>query len=201
MMTPISILVEGNLDETVAREIIDASGGTVGTVYGRRGVDYIEKKVTGFNRLAKGIPILTLVDLMDLDSNCPAEVVREWLPHRHEQMLLRLVVREIESWILADRTNISRFLGLRKALIPHYPEQLEDPKATLVELADSSQRQGLRSAIVPDDPTMNDEGPAYTIRMQRFVRNQWSVRDAMENAPSLHRCVQAVQRVVDSPDW
>jgi len=199
-MPPISILVEGNLDETVARQIIGAAGGTVGTVYGRRGIDYIEKKITGFNQLAKGIPILTLVDLMDLDSDCPAEIVREWLPHRHEQMLLRLVVREIESWILADRTSISRFFGLRKALIPHHPEQLGDPKATLVELADSSQRQGLRNAIVPDDPTMNDEGPAYTTRLQRFVRDQWSVENAAENASSLHRCLQAVQRVVDSSD-
>jgi len=197
-MPPISILVEGNLDETVARQVIDAAGGTVGTVYGRRGVDYIEKKITGFNQLAKGISILTLVDLMDLDSDCPAEIVREWLPHRHEQMLLRLVVREIESWILADRTSISRFFGLRKALIPHHPEQLEDPKATLVELADSSQRQGLRNAIVPDDPTTNDERPAYTTRMQRFVRDLWSVENAAENASSFHRCLQAVQRVVDS---
>ena len=199
-MPPISILVEGNLDETVAREIIDTAGGTVGTVYGRKGVDYIEKKISGFNQLAQGVPILTLVDLMDLDSDCPAEIVRDWLPHRHNQMLFRLVVREIESWILADRASISRFFGLRKALIPHHPEQLEDPKATLVELADSSQRQGLRNAIVPDDPTMNDEGPAYTTRVQRFVRHQWSARDAAKNAPSLHRCVRAVRRVVDSSE-
>jgi len=199
-MSPISILVEGNLDETVARKIIDTAGGTVGTVYGRKGVNYIEKKISGFNQLAQGILILTLVDLMDLDSDCPAEVVQEWLPHRHEQMLLRLVVREIESWIMADRTSISRFFGLRKALIPHHPEQLEDPKAKLVGLARSSQRQGLRNALVPNNPAMNDEGPAYTSRMQRFVRNQWSVRDAAENAPSLHRCLQAVQCVVDSPD-
>ena len=200
MMTPISILVEGDLDETVARKIIEAEEGVVGNVYGRKGVSYIEKNIEGFNGYAQGTPVLTLVDLMDLDSNCPAEVVREWLPHRHEQMLLRLVVREIESWILADRTSISRFFGLRKALIPHHPEQLEDPKAKLVDLARSSQRQGLRNAIVPDDPTMNDEGPTYTIRMQRFVRNQWSVREALENAPSLHRCIEAVQRVVGSSD-
>lgn len=199
-MPPISILVEGNLDETVAGEIIDAAGGTVGTVYGRRGADYIEKKITGFNQLAQGIPILTLVDLMDLDSDCPAEIVQEWLPHRNEHMLLRLVVREIESWILADRAAISRFFGIRKALVPHHPETLEDPKATLVDLARSSSRAGLQNAIVPDDPTTNDEGPAYTTRMQRFVRDQWTVGDAVENASSLHRCRRAVQRVVDSAD-
>jgi len=199
-MPPISILVEGSLDETVAREIIDAAGGTAGTVYGRRGAGYIEKKISGFNQRAQGTPILALVDLMDLDSDCPAEIVQDWLPHRHEQMLLRLVVREIESWILADRTSISRFFGIRKSLVPHHPEQLEDPKAGLVDLARSSQRQGLKNAIVPENPTMNDEGPAYTTRMQRFVRNQWSVMEAAKNAPSLHRCVRAVRRVVDSSE-
>ena len=150
-MILISILVEGNLDETVARKIIEAEGGAVSEVYGRKGVNYIEKRIEGFNGLAQGTPILTLVDLMDLESDCPAEVLQEWLSHRHEQMLLRFVVREIESWILADRTSISRFFGVRKALVPHHPEDLADPKATLVGLARSSHRKGLRNAIVPDD--------------------------------------------------
>jgi hypothetical protein len=196
MMPPISILVEGNLDEAVAREIIDAAGGTVGTVYGRRGADYIEKKITGFNQLAQGLPILTLVDLMDIDSNCPAEVVREWLPHRHEQMLLRLVVREIESWILADRTSIARFLGIRKSLIPHHPETLDDPKESLVECARNSPHTGLRNDLVPRDPTVNDEGKGYTNRMERFIREQWNLKEATKNASSLRRCVQAVNHLV-----
>lgn len=199
-MPPISVLVEGTLDAAVAEKIITTAGGRFETVYGRKGADYIEKKIQEFNNLAQGVPLLTLVDLMDLDSDCPAEIVQEWLPHRNEHMLLRLVVREIESWILADRAAISRFFGIRKPLVPHHPETLEDPKATLVDLARSSNRAGLQNAIVPDDPTKNDEGPAYTTRMQRFVRNQWSVTDATENAPSLHRCVQAVQRVIGSSD-
>jgi len=61
MMTSISILVEGNLDETVARKIIEAEGAMVGNVYGRKGVSYIEKKIKGFNGYAQGTPILTLV--------------------------------------------------------------------------------------------------------------------------------------------
>jgi hypothetical protein len=197
-MTPISVLVEGNLDETVARKIIESEGGVVGEVYGRQGVDYIDKKIEGFNRLAQGTPILTLVDLMDVNLDCPVEIVQKWLPHRHEQMLLRFVVREIESWILADRESISRFFGVRMPLIPHHPEDLKDPKATLVELASNSKKEGLKSAIVPPPEAMNDEGPAYTSRMQRFVRNQWSPIDAMENAPSLRRCIRAVHYLLDS---
>ncbi len=198
MMPPISVLVEGNLDDTVARNIIESEGGKVGNIYGRNGVGYINKKIEGFNGLAQGTPILTLVDIMDVNLDCPAEIVKKWLPHRHEQMLLRFVVREIESWILADRNSISRFLGVRMPLVPHHPENLEDPKATLVELARNSGKEGLKSAIVPSLETMNDEGPAYTSRMQRFVRSQWSPTDAMENAPSLHRCIRAVRNILNS---
>lgn len=196
-MLPISVLVEGTLDAVVAEKIITTSGDTLGTVYGQEGIDYIEKKIQGFNDLAQGIPILALVDLMDLESDCPAKIIQDWLPHRHEQMLLRVVVREIESWILADRTNVARFLGIRKSLVPHHPEDLADPKESLVELARASRHAGIRNDIVPNDPTVNDEGKAYTTRVGRFVRNQWDLTAAMETASSLHRCVLAVERLIE----
>lgn len=196
-MVPISILVEGNLDEAVARKIIKSEGGLVSQVYGRNGVNYIADRIDGFNGLAQGQPILTLVDLMDIDSDCPAEAVEEWLPYRHDQMLLRLVVREIESWILADRSNISSFLGIRKPLIPHHPEDIEDPKSTLVELARSSPKEGLKNAIVPRSDAINDEGISYTGRLQKFVRNQWTPAAAAENSTSLQRCILAVRGIVN----
>lgn len=195
------MLVEGNLDETVAKKIITIAGGTPGTVYGHKGVDYIEKKISGCNQYAQGIPILTLVDLMDIDQDCPADAVREWLPNRHEQMLLRFVVREIESWVLADRTSLSRFLGVRKSKIPHHPEDLPDPKASLIECAESSPKDGLKNALIPDDPTVRAEGPAYTNRMEQFVRNQWNLESAMQNAESLRRCVHAVKTFLEDREF
>lgn len=191
------MLVEGNLDETVAKKIITTAGGTPGTVHGHKGAPYIEKKINGFNQYAQGIPILTLVDLMDVDPECPPEAVRKWLPHRHDQMLLRFVVREIESWILADRISVSRFLGVRKSKIPHHPEELDDPKAALIKCARSSNRKGLKKDLIPDDPTVRAEGPAYTNRMERFVRNQWKLEAAMQNADSLRRCVRAVETLLE----
>lgn len=192
-MPTISILVEGTLDEAIASTLVTASGGTPGTTFPKKGVSYIEKKIDGFNELARGMPILSLVDLMDTDAGCPPELVRDWLPHRNEMMLFRVVVREIESWVLADRTGISRFLRVRKSKVPHHPETLDDPKEALIDLARSSPNQGLKNALVPDDPTQNAEGPAYTIRMENFVRNQWDLSRAQENASSLQRCVDRLE--------
>jgi hypothetical protein len=196
-MPVISILAEGTLDEAVAKRIVRAAGGQPATPFPKDGAHYIEKKIQSYNRLAQGMPILTLVDLMDVDPACPPEAVREWLPHRHEQMLLRFVVREIESWILADRTSVSRFLGIRKSKIPHHPEELDDPKASFMECARASPKDGLKNALVPDDPTVRAEGPAYTNRMERFVRKQWNLERAMQNAPSLQRSVRAVETILE----
>jgi hypothetical protein len=196
-MSVVSILVEGHLDEAVAKKIISSVGGKPGHVYPKRGADYIEKKIDGFNDLAQGIPILTLVDLMDTEFDCPAEAVREWLPHRNEQMLLRFVVREIESWILADRSGIAQMLGIRKAKIPHHPEDLPDPKAALVDLARKSRYDSLRYRLVPEDPTVKTQGPAYTGRIERFIREKWRLDVAQKNSPSLRRCVSAVEAFLE----
>jgi len=197
-MSLISILVEGTLDEAVAETIITAAGGTPGTVFPKRGINYIEKKISGFNELAQGMPILSLVDFMDTDADCPPELVQSWLPHRNKKMVLRVVVREIESWILADRTSISQFLRIRKSQIPHHPEEISDPKAVLIDLVRSSPNESLKNALVPDDPTVNSEGPAYTTRMEQFVRTQWNLTNARQNAPSLRRCVRAVTTLLES---
>jgi hypothetical protein len=193
----ISLLVEGSLDAAVGTKIIASQGGSVGPVYGMKGVDYVENTIGGFNQKAQGGPILTLVDLMDTDSDCPVDVVQNWLPHRNRPMLFRLVVREIESWILADRSGVARFLGLRTSQIPHHPEDLDDPKKSLITLAQSSRYESLRRALVPDDPTQNDQGPGYTSRMRTFVREKWDLGAAMDNADSLRRCVDAVSRLVE----
>ncbi len=196
-MSVVCILVEGTLDEAVAREVIAASGGRPGTVFPKKGFDYIANRIQDFNQTAQGIPILTLVDLMDTDFDCPVEAVQEWLPHQHQQMLLRFVVKEIESWILADRMHVARMLGVRKAKVPYHPEDLSDPKAALVDLARSSPYDGLRNAVVPDDPTVKAQGPGYNSRFERFVHEKWSPEEAQKNAPSLRRCIRAVESLLE----
>lgn len=196
-MSVISILVEGTLDEAVAKKILRSAGATPGTVFPKRGKSYVKNNISDFNDLAQGMPVMALIDLMDTHSECPVEVIRAWLPHREEAMLFRVVVREIESWILADRTSVSRLLGVRKSKIPHHPEELKDPKASFMECAQLSPKDGLRNALVPDDPTTRAEGPAYTNRMTQFVRNQWDLGRARKNADSLNRCIRAVERYLE----
>jgi len=196
-MMVISTLVEGRLDEAVAHKIIRSTGGEIGTSYGRKGISYIKEKVDGFNQMAQGVPLLTLVDLADIDIDCPAEVVSQWVPHRNPKMLLRVVVSEIESWLLADRIGIARFLGVRVSQVPYHSEDLDDPKKSLVDLARSS-RETMKRDLVPEDPTQNDQGPGYTSTMRSFVYEKWDIEAAAERSESLRRCLSAVRDLVNT---
>jgi hypothetical protein len=113
-VTYVAILVEGRVDEAVARRIVHEAGGQVTTTYGLRGVGYVQSKIAAFNASSKGTPTLALVDLMDTAHDCPVIARDAILPYQEPTMLFRLVIREIESWILADRPNVARFLGVPK---------------------------------------------------------------------------------------
>lgn len=192
-MAVIHMLVEGVLDEAVANRIIVATDHIPGHCYPKKGFTYIKDKIKGFNKSAVSINYLALVDFMDTRLPCPGAVVTNWLPHRQPKMLLRVVVREIESWLLADRENIANFLQIAPAKIPGKPEELEDPKQSLINLARASRSKKIRAALVPDEGSTASEGRLYTSELSQFVSQEWDPVSARRNAPSLERCYKRLQ--------
>lgn len=193
MTRVLSLLVEGLLDEGVGRRILESCGLTPGVVYGRKGSSYIKTKVTGFNRASKGTPILVLVDFMDTGLPCPPAVVANWCPHRKPTTLFRVVCREIESWLLADRKNLATFLRVPPKRLPADPESLADPKAALIDIARRSRSSELRSMLVPTPSGTSTVGPGYTSEMLRFARFEWDLQSARKAAESLDRCIRSVE--------
>jgi hypothetical protein len=126
---------------------------------------------------------------MDTKLDCPPAVLAAWLPIRSERLLLRVVVPEIESWLLADREDMAAFLGISPTLLPDAPETLSDPKRTLVALARRSRRRGVKAAMAPAEGVSAVVGPEYVAVLQEFVGKAWSVEIAAINAPSLQRTV------------
>lgn len=192
MSLVVDILVEGLLDETVARKLVAHCGHRPGTGFGKRGHHHLRQKVFGFNvRATHGNPILLLVDFMDTGLDCPPAVVVSWLPEQPSpRLLLRVVVREIESWLLADRDGMAEWLGLSSALIPTTPELLPDPKQTLVNLARRSRRKAIRAALTPAAGISAVVGPEYVATMQEFITDEWNIDAARSSAPSLARCLE-----------
>ena len=193
----INVLVEGIIDEAVARRLINETGHQPGVCYGKKGVSYIHQKIRGFNKSAASMPILTLVDFMDTGLKCPPEVTSSWLPHRCANMLCRIVVREIESWILADRNNLSTYLRVASNRVPLDPENVDDPKQILVNIARHSSSRTIRESIVPSNNSGANVGPLYNSVFSDFVGSIWKPSEARLTSYSLDRCMTRLAELTD----
>lgn len=194
MTLVVDILVEGLLDETVARRLIEYCGHTPGHSFGKKGVNYLRLKAQGFGVKARyGNPILMLVDFKDTGLECPPAVVTTWLPQPCTNLLLRVVVPMIESWLLADREGLAAFLGVSPTLLPTMPETLINPKQALVNLARKSRRKSVRAALTPAKGVSALVGPEYVAALQEFVAQVWDVERAKLSAPSLQRAISRLQ--------
>lgn len=193
MRWPVDVLVEGPTDLFVARRLLHACGLEVGTVYPQRGCGYVCTMAPKLAPATVHAPLLVLLDYMDVEEpgDCPPRVVRRHRPAliRPEHYLLRLVVRELESWLLADREAIAGWLGIGLARIPEDPQAEPDPKRTLVNLARLSRRRALREALVPRPGHAAVVGPDYVGQTGRFIQEIWRPDRARQRAGSLDRCL------------
>jgi len=147
---PVSLAVEGPLDEQVLRQLLRQSGKPFasGVCYGMRGKDNLRANVARFDYAAAHVTFIILTDLDHED--CPPGLITHWLPQgRNNNLLLRVAVREVESWLLADRKHIAEFLGIPMAKIPQQPDDCDDPKTLLVSLARRSNTRDIREDLVP----------------------------------------------------
>ena len=188
-------MVEGRLDEAVAKKLVCFTGHEVGGCFGRSGCGYMKNKIKGFNLAAQGSHYLALIDFMDTQIVCPGDIINQWLPHRNRKMLFRVVVREIESWLLADTKSMADFLNVEKSLIPTEVEDLTDPKQALINIARRSHSKNLRESITPSLRSTAREGVLYNPEMIRFVRNFWNPEKARVNSPSLEKCIQRLLEI------
>jgi len=184
----IDLVVEDDLSETVLRNILKKSCRPfqVTACYGKKGAPYIKEKINGFNNAAKGYPYLVITDLDKTE--CAPLLINEWLPYpKHNNLIFRIAIREVESWLLAHRKAFAEFLGIQQRLIPLNPDELEDPKRKIIELASKSRKREIREAIVPVFGSTAIKGPDYNGKLAEFVQNTWDVNEAKSNSPSLKR--------------
>lgn len=197
---PVQLAVEDELSEAALRRVLQHAGRgyAVGTVYGRSGYGYLRRTIAGWNRAARGVPFVVLTDLDRYP--CPAALIGDWIPeHRHPNLLLRVAVREIESWLLADPANLSAFLQVNRNVIPPRPDALPDPKAVLVDIASRSRSRDIRRRVVPRRGSTAKQGPDYNACLVGFVHGDWNPAAAVCASPSLARTL--VRLGSFKPSW
>ncbi|NVM22149.1 MAG: hypothetical protein HWN68_10270 [Desulfobacterales bacterium] len=191
---PINLAVEDPLSEIVVRVMLQQSGRhyAVGTCFGHYGFGYLKKRVNGFNNAAQGTPFLVLTDLDQTD--CPPVLIREWFSSPiHNNLLFRIAVREVEAWLLAHRSAFAAFLGVREALVPDNPDELIDPKRSLIELTAKSRKRGIRDAIIPRAGSTARIGPDYNGQLISYVQNNWKAKEAINHSTSLSKAFHAIR--------
>lgn len=193
-MAYITIAAEGVLDVAVARKIIEEAGHQAATEHIKGGKTQLDRQIPAYGYAARISPWLVLRDL-DHDAPCPGELVRRLAPTKPPELLLRIPVRSVETWLLADRRALAQFLAVRIADIPNDPESLPRPKRTIVDIAARSRRRSIRDDLAPDPSLSTEIGPRYSSRLAEFVRDRWDPHRASASSPSLVRCLNALQAI------
>lgn len=190
----VTLAIEDALSEVVARRLIGEyiPWAEIFDVVGSSGIDSVKRQITGMNHRARHVgPVLVLADL-DRPQSCAPTLVRDLtggLPIS-SRMLIRIAVLEIESWIIADREGMARWLGVASSVVFPNPENLDDPKRAFVQLAARSRNRRLRESIAPKRVLgTNRTGPDYNETVSEFVANHWNPEIARRNSHSLDRAI------------
>jgi hypothetical protein len=192
----VSAAVEGPTDEAILRRIITDLGLALGPGYGRAGKPSLLRSLAGYNHAAEIRPWIVLVDLGQ-DAECAPPARMRWLSEPAAYMCFRIAVREVESWLLADRETLAGFVGVARSRIPAEPESLGDPKAVMVNLALCSRRQDIRVDMVPRPASGRSIGPAYTSRLIEYAQGMWRPDVAAQHADSLMRLCKRVTECIE----
>jgi hypothetical protein len=186
----ILVAVEDELSAAVMRRLVASGdrGFVIDRIINTRGNGKLRAGMPKFKSASHALPHVVLTDLDN--SSCPPDLLQAWgALHLPPQLLVRVAVREVEAWLLADRSGIADFLAIVTVKVPANPEMENDPKRTLVNLARRSRKPRLTQEMVPEAGSSNQIGPLYNTRLTEFVSSQWDVMQARANAPSLDRAL------------
>ncbi|MFQ3623012.1 MAG: hypothetical protein SNJ73_05640, partial [Acetobacteraceae bacterium] len=190
--SPIDYCGEGPVDAAVARRLIVAVGGQPGTDYGTprgaRGKDALDKRVKGLVVAARhGRRVLVL---RDLDAEpCAGPVIRRLAPDPPSTFCLRLAVRAVEAWLLADHDGLAKGLKVRKDGLPPQPETLADPKGELRRIGKRSRNAEVRSQCTASPQV-------FGALASSLAADCWDPRRAAKRAPSLARALAHLERLL-----
>lgn len=151
----------------------------------KSGFGYLRSNVKRWRELAQRQPVVLITDLDQIA--CPPALLNDWLGGQAcpENLLLRVAVREVEAWLLADHVAMQGLLGDR-ARLPPAPDALPDPKQHLLGLAKRAPRD-VRLDLVQEAGSVSRQGLGYNARLTDLVRMSWSPARAAERSPSLAR--------------
>ena len=153
-----------------------------------RGVTNLIPRLARYINMARHGP--AVICIADSDQGCPVELLTKWLaPAPPTGFVLRLAVREAESWLLADGPGMRDYFGVPLMKLPHQPDELVDPKKDLLKFLSRYAPARLRREMVQASPTQLLRGSGYNSGLRHFVSVAWRPDRAAGQSPSLRRAL------------
>jgi len=192
-MNHITLATEDELSEAVAIRLVKNCGWTSYQPLRRNGFGYLKSRISNFCDMAIHAPVFLLTDLDQ--ARCAPSLVSNWLNNRPRpsDLLFRVAEKQVESWLLADHDAMKLVLGAR-ARLPDNPDVLDDPKRSLLALAERAPRN-VRNDLTAKRGAVSSQGLGYNARLGEMVRNNWSIARAIERSPSLARTCRRLEEL------
>ncbi len=186
-MTQVALATEDALSEKVGLQLLSEINLAPQEVMLLRkgGSGYLRSKMDSWRNLAQQKPVLLITDLDRV--SCPVKLMNTWLEASPAppNLFIRIAVREIESWLLADHEAVRQLIG-GKGKLPPQPDALPDPKSHLLQLAKLAGRD-VRADLVKEKDAMASQGLGYNARLSTWLASSWSAERAATRSPSLAR--------------
>ena len=196
-LNSVILAVEDRLSDAISTKILESFGIEIVLRIGFKGNSYLKQKAPSLNQTARGTYDVFMLTDLDSPQNCPPQLIQSWIrAPLNSGFFLRVAVMEVESWIMADRSALARFLSIPVRRIPSNTDDIDNPKEFLVSLARRSNRRRLRDQLVPaPGATTARVGPEYNSRFSEFVQTHWDLERAAVVSPSLKRTVDRIHSV------
>lgn len=193
-MTNVALATEDELSESVGRRLLAEANLHPSLLLRRNGVGYLKSHTRKWCDIVNnGLPLVLIADL----DRCPcaASQVDLWFRDtpKPQNLVFRIAVREIESWLLADHTSMAHLLGTRVRLPPE-PDVLADPKQHLLNLALKAPR-AVRNALTAPTGSPTKQGIEYNNVLSRFVLEEWDPKRGARVSPSLLSAIRRLREL------
>lgn len=187
-MSLLALGTEDELSEAIGKRLLRDAGYSLepSPFLRRNGYGYLRSKMDSWCEMAQRKPVVLLTDLDT--AACPVELRQNWMGTRKtpENLILRIAVREIEAWVLADHEALRTLVGSR-GLLPPDPDSLPDPKQHLLRLIAKYAHRSIREDIVAEKGAISSQGIGYNARLSEWVATAWSPERAALRSSSLQR--------------
>ena len=198
-MTDVALATEDELSEAVGLKLLSehhALTATKALLLRRNGYGYLRSRMPNWRQMAGRQIVVVITDLDRIA--CPLALLDDWLGAGRpcpRNLLLRVAVHEIESWLLADHAGMRNLLGKRGRL-PERPDELADPKQTLLSLAQKAPRP-VKVDLIAEIGAVAQQGLGYNRRLVDWVHAEWSPQRASVKSPSLSRARRALRDIAE----